>query len=129
MLKSIFYRCAMSKITTFELADHVLGIIVDQEVDRELIEVIHKEIDLRLEKFSRISFFMELAEGHKVSLSALQKDLFYKISHSRKFDKIAMVSDSDRVKLCMELKKVFMDAEVRDFPLKDRMNAIEWISQ
>ncbi|MCB7481569.1 STAS/SEC14 domain-containing protein [Christiangramia sediminis] len=116
-------------ISTFEFADHVVGFLVNDDIDKELIEKIHEAIDSKLRKHEMVNLFVEITEGNQFSFSALMKDIVFKTKHSGQFGKIAIVTNLEWFKAYASMKDVFMDADVRSFSNNDRLEAINWISQ
>lgn len=116
-------------ISTFEFADHVVGFLVNDDVDKELIEKIHEAIETKFNEHTRINLFVEIAEGTQLSFAALLKDIAFKSKNKGEFGKIAIVTDLEWFKAYCSMKDILMDAEVRSFSNEDRLEAINWISQ
>lgn len=116
-------------ISTFEFADHVVGFLVNDDINKELIERIHESIESKLKEHEMVNIFVEITEGNQFSFSALMKDIVFKTKHKGQFGKMAIVTNLEWVKAYISMKDVLMDAEVRSFSNNDRLEAINWISQ
>lgn len=114
--------------STFEFADHVVGILINDDVDKKLIGELHKLIAQKIKDHGRINLFVEITASEKVSFQAFMKDLSFKIKHSGDFQKIAVVTDLEWFRAYTGLKDLFLDAEVRSFTNNERLEAINWIS-
>ncbi len=112
----------------FELADHVVGFLVSDDIDKEHIKEIHREIDSRCKEHEKINLFIEIAPGTDFSISAFLKDIKFKTKHVGKFRKMAIVTDLDWFKIYSSLKDVFMESDIRNFSNDERLEAINWIS-
>lgn len=116
-------------ISTFEFSGHVVGILVDSDINNEVIDEIHAEILAKLEENETINLFVEIEKGHHVSFTSLLKDLIFKLDHAKQFTKIAMVTDLNWLSTIMSMKDLIMKAEVRTFDNEQRLEAMNWISE
>ncbi len=116
-------------ISTFEFADNVVGILIKSKLDLKLIDEVHEEILKRAEQYKKINLYVEIEPGISVSISALIKNVAFKISKPRIYNKIALVSDIQWLQNVMEIKDLLMDAEIRNFRVESRLDAIQWITE
>lgn len=116
-------------VSTFEFAEHVVGILITTDVDKKLLDEIHRVITEKCKVHKRINLFVELNHGSKIPLHLLFKDLIYKLNNASCFSKIAVVSDPGIFKNMMNLKDLLMHAEVEAFGPEDRLKAMNWISE
>ncbi|TBW27980.1 STAS/SEC14 domain-containing protein [Gramella sp. KN1008] len=114
---------------SFELADHVVGVLVNKDVTKEYLDEIHELIDEKLKEHDFINLFCEIMPDNKVSLKLLLENIKFKFDHSNQIQNLAMVTDLGWVRTFMDIDNFFVSTEVRSFELKDRLEAIQWISQ
>ncbi|MEH6406800.1 MAG: STAS/SEC14 domain-containing protein [Leeuwenhoekiella sp.] len=112
----------------FEFAEQVLGFIVSEKLDVALVKEMHKVIDEALEKFDSISLYVEDNTDENVDMKALFEDFSYRMNNNSEHSRIAIVSDKQSVAIYTNVKAVFMKAKMRHFPLKSRMEALNWVS-
>jgi len=115
-------------LSTFDLAGHVIGLIVNQDLTDETLDEIFAEIKLKLEVHEKINVYIELEKGRQITFSALMKGIKFKYSNSEFFDKIAIVTDSYWFQNAVNVSDILLEVEVRTYDLKDRLEAIQWIS-
>lgn len=116
-------------ISTFKFSKNVVGFLIDSDLDTKLIDEIHSAITDKLKGNETINLFIEIQAGNNISFSALLKDLKFKKEHASQFKKIAVVTDLNWFQNIMEIKDLLMDAEVKSFDHKLRMEAISWIAK
>lgn len=116
-------------ISTFEFADNVVGIMIKSKLDLKVIDEVHEEILKRVEQYNKINLYVEIEPGISVSIPALIKNIAFKISKPRIYNKIALVSDIQWLQNVMEIKDLLMDAEIRNFSVESRLDAIQWITE
>jgi len=61
------------------------------------------------------------------SIGALFSHLEFVMGHHRKVERIAVVSDSEFLKLAPQVAKHFVAAEIRQFPANERARALAWL--
>ncbi|SDS49560.1 STAS/SEC14 domain-containing protein [Gramella sp. MAR_2010_147] len=115
-------------LSTFDLAGHVIGLIVDRDLTNETLDKIIAEIQLKLEIHDKVNVFIELEKGRHITFFALLKGIKFKYSNSEHFDKIAIVTDSLWFQNAVNVSDIFLDVEVKTYDLKERLDAIQWIS-
>ena len=115
-------------LSTFDFAGHVVGVIIDRDLTDEILEEIIAEIKARLDVHENINVFIELEKGRHITLKALLHGVDYKYSHAEYFNKIAIVTDSKWFQGAVNVSDILLDVDVRTFDLKDRLEAVQWIS-
>ena len=115
-------------LSTFELTGHVIGLIIDRDLTEEILNEIIAEIEERTKVHDTINVFIELEKGRDITITALLKGIKYKYSNAENFEKVAIVTDSKWFQTAVNLSDILIDVEVRTFDLKDRLEAIHWIS-
>jgi len=115
-------------LSTFDLAGHVIGLIVNQDLTDETLDRIITEIKVKLEIHEKVNVFIELEKGRQITFLALLKGIRFKYLNSEHFDKIAIVTDSNWFQNAVDVSDIILGVEVRTYDLKDRLDAIQWIS-
>jgi len=115
-------------LSTFDLAGHVIGLIVDRDLTDETLDEVIAEIKLKLKVHERVNVYIELEKDRHITFSALMKGIKFKYSNSEHFDKIAIVTDSIWFQNAVNVSDILLDVEVGTYDLKDRLEAIQWIS-
>lgn len=115
--------------TSFELAGHVVGIMIDQDVTSGYLEEIHALILQKLKEHKYINLFCEIMPGNKVGFKTAFQDLIFKSENSKKILKIAFVSDLAWLRTLMDVNNIFSSSEIKTFEFGERLDAIRWISQ
>ncbi|OAB79761.1 SpoIIAA family protein [Cochleicola gelatinilyticus] len=116
-------------LSSFSFADDTVGFLIEGKFDDSLVENLTKRISEKLEHFDRINLYLEDSNIEDFSILALIKEIIFKMEHSKRFYKIALVSDRKWVQLCGKIEGIIMDAEIKNFDSEDRMDAIAWIAQ
>lgn len=115
--------------TSFELAGHVVGLMIDQDISSKYLKEIHSMILEKLEEYDEISLFCEIMPGNKVPMKAVFEDLVFKYENSGKIKKMAFVSDITWLRGFMDINGLLLSSEIRTFEFASRLEAIEWISR
>ena len=116
-------------LSTFDLAGHVIGVILDKDMTKEAVQEIIDKIEEKLLIYDTINVFVEIEKDRKISIIGLLNGIKFKYQNSSKLDKFAVVTDSRWFKKAIHISDVFLDVDVRTFDIKDRLEAIQWISQ
>ncbi|MBT8319223.1 MAG: STAS/SEC14 domain-containing protein [Gramella sp.] len=113
---------------SFELAEHIVGILVDKDVDRKYLEEIHGLVEEKLKTHDSINLFCEIMPGNEVPLKFIIENLKFKFDNSEQIQKLAMVTDLSWIRGIMNVDNLFVSTKVKSFELKDRLEAINWIT-
>ena len=112
----------------FEFAEQVLGFIISEKIDSKTVHSIHMTINEALLKYDSISLYVEDTTTGSVDFNAVRKDFTYRIQNNSRYSRIAIVSDKSILSFYTRFKALFMKAEMRHFYLKNRMEALNWVS-
>ncbi len=115
-------------LSTFSLADNIIGFIVDGPYDEIAVEKIQSEVNEKLEIYDKVNLYLEDTTNADISFKAILKSLPFKIKTGNRFEKVAVVTDRKWLKVLSNLEKLFFNAEIRIFSGQDRLEAIQWIS-
>ncbi len=113
---------------SFELAGNIVGIMVDRDVTKDYLEKVHARIEEKLTECDSINLFCEIMPQSEVPLRLLLKNLKFKFEQSNQINKMAMVTDLVWIRGIMDIDNIFVSTKVKSFSLKDRLEAIQWIS-
>jgi len=116
-------------VSTFNFANHVVGVLIESNLNDALVHQVHAIILERLKENKKINLFIEIRTGSTISMLAFLKDLFFTLKHAGKFQKIALVTDLIWFQNVMAVKDLVMNGEIRSFSNKSRIEAIAWIAQ
>lgn len=116
-------------VSTFELAENVVGIIIDTDLDEELIERVQAKILNKIEGHEEISIFFEIKCGNKFGFKAFLEQMAFNLNHTRSFRKIAVVSDLDWLRNSLFVKDLIMSTDIKSFPSEERLTALAWIAE
>jgi hypothetical protein len=115
-------------LSTFSLADNIIGFIVDGPYDEYAVEKIQSEVNEKLEVYEKVSLYIEDTVNADISLKAILKSLPFKIKTGNRFERVAVVTDRKWLQVISNLEKLFFNAELRLFSSHQRLEAIQWIS-
>ena len=116
-------------ISTFELADNVVGIIIDSDLDQKLIERVQAKIREKIEDYGAINIFFEIKKGSKFGFKAFLDQMTFNLNHTRSFRKIAVVSDLEWLKASMFIKDIMVGTDIQSFSNNERLEALAWIAE
>ncbi len=116
-------------LSTFEFSANVVGIMIDANVDKKMLQEVHTYIESKFVKDDTINLLVEIMPGVEVPVFIMFKDLLFKLSHNRCFKKIAIISEEGILKQYMKFKDILMDAEVKTFTIEERLDAMSWVAE
>lgn len=115
-------------ISSFTLADNIIGFIVDGPYNDSSVEKIQDEVYNKLAVFDKVNLYIEDTANADISLKAVLKSLPFKIKTGNRFERVAVVTDRKWLQIVSTLEKLFFNAELRIFSTHHRLEAIQWIS-
>ena len=115
--------------TSFELSDNVIGVILEEKLDKRMLRDIRDLVEERIKKYTWVSLYLEDRHNKGTTLKAFLKDLFYECSNTEPLLKIAVVTDKKRFKLVTGLKDILLTSNVQSFDKKERTKAINWLME
>lgn len=116
-------------VSSFQLANHVVGVMIDQEITDEYLDEIHEIVLAKIEEFGHINFFCEILHGHDVSFRLLVEELKFKYDNSENINKVAVVTDQIWLRSVMSITDLVLHSEIKTFDLSERLDAITWVSE
>ncbi len=115
-------------LSTFTLADDIIGFIIDGPYGDEAIEKIQTEVNEKLEIYDKVNLYIEDTVNADISLKAVIKSIPFKVRTANRFQKVAVVTDRKWLQLVSFLEKLFFNAELKIFTTDQRLEALQWIS-
>jgi len=116
-------------ISTFELSNYAVGLIIDKDLEEGNLEEIHEIILKRISEFEKINIFCEITQEKHIAFKCLMDELRFKYDNSKNIDKLAIVTDLTWLRTVMNINDLIVHTNIRTFEIKDRMKAIQWISE
>ncbi|MDT0691453.1 STAS/SEC14 domain-containing protein [Salegentibacter sp. F188] len=116
-------------VSRFELADNVVGILIESDLNVELINKVQTLILEKIDAHDEIHLFFEIRSGNEVTFKAFLNQMMFNFNNTEKFSKVAVVTDLDWIKNSMIIKDALLPTDIAHFSNKDRLNALAWISQ
>ncbi|MCM4156267.1 STAS/SEC14 domain-containing protein [Gramella sp. AN32] len=116
-------------ISSFDLAGHVYGIMINSDMTKEVMQESIAKIDEKLLDHEVINLYFEVEKGKRIEFDGFMECLKYKYAHAKHFNKIPVVSDNKKFQMAVGISDVFLSIDVRTFDLKERIEAIQWISE
>lgn len=112
----------------FEFGENVIGLVVDEKIDAEMIQKIQDLMDQKMKLNSeKISIYLEDKNKDGISIKALLKHIAYHLDQPESLKKVAVVTDLKWFQLVMEMKDLFTESELLTFSTEERIEAMNWI--
>lgn len=115
--------------TSFELAGHVVGVMLDQDVTSEYLKEVHGFILEKLQNNDKINLFCEIMPGNDVPVKSIFEDIIFKYQHAGQISRLAFVTDIQWLRGLMVLEDLVVGTQVKTYESSERLEAINWISQ
>ncbi len=116
-------------VSSFQLANHVVGIMIDRDITDDYLQEIHEIVLARIDEFGKINFFCEVLKGNHIPFMSLMEELKFKYDNSQQIDKVAVVTDRSLLRSVMSVTDLFLHSEIKTYELSERLDAITWVSQ
>lgn len=114
---------------SFEFAENIVGFMVNGEIDEKKINEILNALKEKIEKITPICFYLEDQSNEGISFKAFMETLTFHFTHSKDFEKVAIVTDDKIFQKSMELKDFFLASKVKTFARKERLKALNWVME
>lgn len=97
-------------LSSFEFADHVVGILIQSNMDQNVFREVRRLIKAKIAEFQKINLFLEIEKGHEISMLAVVKHLKFSVEYADLFKKIAVVTEKGSFKNALMIKDLLIDA-------------------
>ena len=114
---------------SFEFYDKVIGLVLEEKMDEEILKEIQEMVEERLEKHSEVSLYLEDRYGSGITLKAFLKDLWYELNNTEPLFKVAVVTDQKRFRFITALKYKLLSTNVQYFGRDERVAAMNWVTE
>lgn len=115
-------------LSSFSFSKDTVGFILEGTFDNNTSEKLHQEVLEKLTVYPKINLYLEDDGIEEFTLPSLVKELLFKLKHADKFTKVAIVSDQKWLKMCGSIENMIMTAQVKNFSVSERLEAISWIA-
>lgn len=115
-------------ISSFQLANHVVGLIIDKDIEEGNLEKVHEIILERISESGMINIFCEINHDKHIAFKCLMDELRFRHENSNNIKKLAIVTDITWLRSVMDINNLMAQTNIRSFEIKDRLEAIQWIS-
>lgn len=116
-------------LSSFSFSKDTVGFLIEGVMDEDAMDKLHERILEKQSQFDKINLYLEDADIERFTMPAIVSQLMFKLEHSKKFRKVALVTDRKWIHLCGSLENMFLGATVKSFDTEDRMDAMSWIAQ
>ena len=116
-------------ISTFTFAANTIGFMITKEYDKENAKEMRNAILEKIAVFDKINLYIEDDNIESVSLKIVAQEILFKLEISSSLKKIAIVTDRDWIHTLTSIENFISSAKIRNFKSKQRLEAIQWISQ
>ncbi|GAA5482963.1 STAS/SEC14 domain-containing protein [Haloferula sargassicola] len=110
-----------------ETRDDVVALRLSGKLDATDYESIIPTLESHIEHHGKIRVFWEMIDCDGWTIEGFGKDVGFDVRHANDLSKIAIVGDKKWEKWMSGLMKPFTSAEIRYFPISDRLSALTWI--
>jgi len=115
-------------LSTFNIADNIIGFIVDGSYDEHAVLSIQAQVTEKLEQYDKLNLYIEDTENAEISLKAVVKNIPFKLKTGNRFERVAVVTDRKWMQVASNVEKLLFSSEIRIFSGQQRLEAIQWIS-
>ncbi|MGB8705161.1 MAG: STAS/SEC14 domain-containing protein [Gillisia sp.] len=116
-------------VPTFELADHVVGFIIDENADKETYDTVHQKIRAKIEDYGKVNLYCEVKKGFHLPFKSFLSELAFKLENSQNIDKMACVTEVSLFRSIMEMNNLLSHTHFKTYKSEERLEAINWISE
>ncbi len=114
-------------LADFSFADNTVGYLIEGTMDKDAIIALRSQILEKLEVHDTINLYLEDSHIEHFSLSAATIGALFPLEYSKRFNKIALVTDRKWIHALAAVDNALIGATLKYFPIKDRLSAISWI--
>ena len=113
-----------------DLPENMVGFRASGEVTKDDFDIVIKKVTDIVEKTGKLNYLLYLdTSPTNFTIGAWMKDGLLGIQNLTKWNRAAIVSDSDIVKKFTDVFSDIMPGEFKGFEMDDLLNAIDWTSE
>ena len=109
--------------------EHILGYSVKGLVTHEDYEKLTPEVEKVVEKYGKVSLYMDISGFEDATLEALVDDANTYIKFNEKLEKVAIVGNNTIEEFVTKAAAIFMKAETKYFDTAEMDEAWEWLKK
>lgn len=112
------------------LPSNMVGFRSSGEVTKDDFEIVHKEVEKLVEKTDKLNYLLYLEDSPKhFTVGAWLQDALLGIKNLTKWNRAAIISDSETVDKFTAVFSKVMPGEFKVFQKNDLERAIDWTSE
>ena len=115
--------------SNFSFSDDTVGYFIDGVVDEKSINQLQTHILEKLEKYGKINLYLEDNGIESFTMPAIANEILFKIEHSEKLRKVALVTDRKWIQACGAIENLFLATTIKSFDTNKRLEAMSWIAE
>ncbi len=113
-----------------ELPENMVGFRASGEVTKDDFDIVLKKVEEIVEKTGKLNYLLYLETSPaNFTIGAWVKDGLLGVQNLTKWNRAAIVSDSEIVKKFTDVFSDIMPGEFRGFEMDDLQHAIDWTSE
>ena len=113
-----------------DVPNNMVGFRADGEVTKEDFELVKEEVAQLVEKTGKLNYLLFLDNSPKdFTLGAWLQDALLGISNITKWNRAAIISDSEAVIKFTEVFSKLMPGVFRGYPKTEYAKAVNWVSE
>ena len=113
-----------------DLPENMVGFRASGEVTKDDFDIVLKKVEEIVEKTGKLNYLLYLETSPaNFTIGAWMKDGLLGVQNITKWNRAAIVSDSEIVKKFTDVFSDIMPGEFRGFEMDDLQNAIDWTSE
>ena len=113
-----------------DLPENMVGFRASGEVTKDDFDVVLKKVEEIVEKTGKLNYLLYLETSPaNFTIGAWMKDGLLGVQNLTKWNRAAIVSDSEIVKKFTDVFSDIMPGEFRGFEMDDLQHAIDWTSE
>lgn len=115
-------------VVDYDLADNTIAYVFDGPMDDAKTDELRRQIENKFQYHKTINIYLEDQGIQYFTLYSVLVGIIFPLKHSKRFNKVAMVTDRNWIHLLSTMNGFFVSAEVRNFKTEDRVEAMDWIA-
>ncbi len=113
-----------------DLPENMVGFRASGEVTKDDFDIVLKEVEAIVEKTGKLNYLLYLETSPaNFTIGAWMKDGLLGVQHLTKWNRAAIVSDSEIVRKFTDVFSDIMPGEFKGFEMDDLQHAIDWTSE
>lgn len=115
-------------VIDYDLAENTLAYVFDGPMDDERINELRKQIEHKLQYHKTINLYLEDRGIEYFTLYSVLMGIVFPLKHTKRFNKVAMVTDRSWIHILSSMNDFFLSAKVYNFRVDERIDAMNWIT-